>query len=161
MRQDTGGLLHPVRRSRRRGRGRQGFFLPFDTDFVEKDVAAVTEQLVVVHDGSSECCIADGRAKRSGFLGIVTTGQPPARSKTGNAVPTFAPCCIYPYASCQRSSETSNRFSDVPFCSIRIRCFRRHRRIRTGRVRRRFRIRGGCGSSSWTGRLLSSCRKWI
>ena len=26
MRQDTGGLLHPVRRSRRRGCGRQGFF---------------------------------------------------------------------------------------------------------------------------------------
>lgn len=56
--------------------GGKDFFLPFDTDFVEKDVAAVTEQLVVVHDGSSECCIADGVGK------------------TGNTVPMFAPCCI-------------------------------------------------------------------
>ena len=30
--------------------GSKNFFLSFDTDFVEKDVAAVTEQLVVVHD---------------------------------------------------------------------------------------------------------------
>lgn len=30
--------------------GGKDFFLSFDTDFVEKDVAAVTEQLVVVHD---------------------------------------------------------------------------------------------------------------
>jgi len=30
--------------------GGKNFFLSFDTDFVEKDVAAVTEQLVVVHD---------------------------------------------------------------------------------------------------------------
>ena len=35
--------------------GSEDFFLPFDTDFVEKDVAAVTEQLLVVHNGSSEC----------------------------------------------------------------------------------------------------------
>lgn len=50
MRQGTAVLPRPARRSRRRGRGRQEFFLSFDTDFVEKDVAAVTEQLVVVHD---------------------------------------------------------------------------------------------------------------
>ena len=30
--------------------GGKDFFQSFDTDFVEKDVAAVTEQLVVVHD---------------------------------------------------------------------------------------------------------------
>ena len=30
--------------------GGKDFFLSFDTDFVGKDVAAVTEQLVVVHD---------------------------------------------------------------------------------------------------------------
>ena len=30
--------------------GGEHFFLSFDTDFVEKDVAAVTEQLVVIHD---------------------------------------------------------------------------------------------------------------
>nr|WP_314867723.1 hypothetical protein [Aggregatibacter kilianii] len=30
--------------------GSKDFFLSFDTDFVEKDVAAVTEKLVVVHD---------------------------------------------------------------------------------------------------------------
>ena len=30
--------------------GGKDFFLSFDTDFVEKDVAAATEKLVVVHD---------------------------------------------------------------------------------------------------------------
>ena len=50
MRQGMGGLLRQPAAADDEDVGGKDFLLSFDTDFVEKDVAAVTEQLVVVHD---------------------------------------------------------------------------------------------------------------